>query len=57
MLAVQMDVTSREDWERVVQLAVSTWGSVDVLVNCAGGTYVNKVYMPFFLSLAYLPTT
>ena len=53
MLAVRMDVTSREDWERVVQLAVSTWGAVDVLVNCAGGTYVNKVLLPSSSSAFY----
>lgn len=42
MIPVQMDVTSRDDWEKVVQLAVRTWGAVDILVNCAGGTYKNK---------------
>ncbi|KAI9850592.1 MAG: hypothetical protein M1830_006981, partial [Pleopsidium flavum] len=39
---VRADVTSSEDWKMVVDTAVRWWGRVDVLVNCAGGSYANK---------------
>ncbi|MBS0338055.1 MAG: SDR family NAD(P)-dependent oxidoreductase, partial [Proteobacteria bacterium] len=34
--AIAMDVTSEADWARAVAETVSTLGSLDVLVNCAG---------------------
>ena len=33
---VHADVTSEADWERTVDYATETWGSVDILVNNAG---------------------
>ena len=33
---VRLDVTSEEDWENAVQVAVSNYGKLDVLVNNAG---------------------
>ena len=35
-LAVLADVSSSEDVTRLVETAVSTFGKVDILVNCAG---------------------
>ncbi len=40
---VRADVTSAEDWTVVVETCVSRFGRVDVLVNNAGTSYVNKV--------------
>lgn len=39
----KMDVTKAEDWKGVVELAVSKFGKVDILINNAGTTYRNKV--------------
>ncbi|XXH01050.1 hypothetical protein Hte_007401 [Hypoxylon texense] len=36
------DVTKREDWERLLQTAVDAFGQLDIVVNNAGATYVNK---------------
>lgn len=36
------DVTSRQDWEALLQLAVSQFGGLDTVVNNAGATYANK---------------
>lgn len=36
------DVTKREDWERLLQTAVEAFGQLDIVVNNAGATYVNK---------------
>ena len=33
---VELDVTQEADWERAVELAVSTFGRLDILVNNAG---------------------
>lgn len=38
-----MDVTRAADWKTVTELAFSTFGRLDVLVNNAGTTYRNKV--------------
>ncbi|KAL4786953.1 hypothetical protein BJX76DRAFT_319639 [Aspergillus varians] len=38
----KVDVTSAEDWKAVVQTAVNRLGRLDVLVNNAGTSYVNK---------------
>jgi NAD(P)-dependent dehydrogenase (short-subunit alcohol dehydrogenase family) len=34
------DVTSEDDWRRVVDVAVATFGRLDILVNCAGAIKV-----------------
>lgn len=34
--AIAMDVTREDDWSRTVAETVSTFGALDVLVNCAG---------------------
>ncbi|KEQ87136.1 NAD(P)-binding protein [Aureobasidium pullulans] len=39
---VAMNVTSEEDWKRVVNMAVSEFGRLDIVVNNAGVTYRNK---------------
>lgn len=39
---VHMDVTSRKDWDRALQVAIDTFGGIDVLVNNAGWTYRRK---------------
>lgn len=36
------DVTRREDWERLLELATDRYGGLDVVVNNAGTTYSNK---------------
>ncbi|KAI0098468.1 3-oxoacyl-reductase [Daldinia grandis] len=36
------DVTKREDWERLLQTALDTFGQLDIVVNNAGATYANK---------------
>ncbi|KAI2627591.1 3-oxoacyl-reductase [Hypoxylon sp. NC1633] len=36
------DVTKREDWARLLQMAVDTFGQLDIVVNNAGATYPNK---------------
>ncbi|KAK5048525.1 hypothetical protein LTR84_005615 [Exophiala bonariae] len=36
------NVTLREDWERVLQQALDKHGRLDIIVNNAGATYVNK---------------
>ena len=45
MVFERADVTSAADWEGVVRTCLSRFGAgrVDVLVNCAGGSYRNKV--------------
>src|SRR5690625_6494407 len=35
-IAVKHDVTSEEDWEKVVETAVSEFGSIHIIVNNAG---------------------
>jgi 3alpha(or 20beta)-hydroxysteroid dehydrogenase len=34
--SLRADVGAPEDWERAVQLALTTWGRIDILVNNAG---------------------
>ena len=36
-LAVSMDVTKPEDWDKIVQIIKETYGRLDILVNNAGG--------------------
>ncbi|KAI1826350.1 3-oxoacyl-reductase [Xylaria intraflava] len=36
------NVTSREDWERLLKEAVGAFGKLDIVVNNAGAAYVNK---------------
>ena len=36
------NVTLREDWERVLQQVLDKHGQLDIVVNNAGATYVNK---------------
>lgn len=38
-----MDVTKKDDWKGVIDLAFEKFGRLDVLVNNAGTTYRNKV--------------
>ncbi|KAI9705697.1 MAG: hypothetical protein M1820_005107 [Bogoriella megaspora] len=40
--AEKMDVTSGEDWERVIDGIISNWGRLDIVVNNAGTSYKNK---------------
>ncbi|KAI9896094.1 hypothetical protein N3K66_008994 [Trichothecium roseum] len=42
MAFCRADVTRAEDWRGAVGRAVELWGRVDVLVNNAGTSYVNK---------------
>lgn len=37
-IGLRMDVTNRDEVASAVEQVVKTWGKVDVLVNCAGGT-------------------
>ncbi|KIW14473.1 hypothetical protein PV08_07257 [Exophiala spinifera] len=39
---VHMDVTRRSDWDKALEVAKSTFGGLDVLVNNAGWTYRRK---------------
>ncbi|KAI0126757.1 3-oxoacyl-reductase [Xylariales sp. AK1849] len=36
------DVTKREDWERLLKEALESFGHLDIVVNNAGATYMNK---------------
>ena len=40
VVAAKHDVTSEDDWHRVVTNAVATFGGLDILVNCAGAIRV-----------------
>lgn len=40
---VRADVTSRDDWEKVLKQALDSYGQIDIVVNNAGTTYANKV--------------
>ena len=40
---VRVDVTKKEDWEKLVKFADEKFGRLDVVVNNAGTTYRNKV--------------
>lgn len=44
------DVTSAEDWEKLMDAAQSRYGRIDCLVNNAGTTYRNKVRITAHLS-------
>jgi NADP-dependent 3-hydroxy acid dehydrogenase YdfG len=37
------DVTKRDAWEALLKKAVDTHGKLDIVVDNAGGTYMNKV--------------
>ena len=39
---LKADVTSREDWKALLEKAINDFGGLDVIVNNAGATYVNK---------------
>ena len=41
-MSVQVDVASREDFERLVTHTRQAWGGLDILVNNAGTTHRNK---------------
>lgn len=36
------NVTKREDWQALLQTALDRYGALDIIVNNAGATYVNK---------------
>lgn len=36
------DVSSRSDWERLLSMTLSEFGQLDIVVNNAGVTYLNK---------------
>lgn len=38
----KLDVTSRSEWDAVVEEAISKYGKIDILVNNAGTSYKNK---------------
>lgn len=40
---VKCDVTSRQDWEKVVKYADEKFGRIDAVINNAGWSYINKV--------------
>jgi len=39
---ITANVTSSSDWEKMVELAVSKFGGLDILINNAGTSYRNK---------------
>ncbi|KAF9888595.1 hypothetical protein FE257_008527 [Aspergillus nanangensis] len=39
---LKADVTKREDWERILQLAINAYGGLTTIVNNAGTSYPNK---------------
>ena len=39
----RLDVTRRENWQEVTDVAQSRFGGLDILVNCAGICYSNTV--------------
>ncbi|MEY4653156.1 MAG: 4-formylbenzenesulfonate dehydrogenase [Pseudomonadota bacterium] len=41
-MSIQVDVASREDFERLVAHTLEAWGGLDILVNNAGTTHRNK---------------
>jgi NAD(P)-dependent dehydrogenase (short-subunit alcohol dehydrogenase family) len=36
------DVTKRDDWEALLKKVLDTHGRLDIVINNAGGTYMNK---------------
>jgi NAD(P)-dependent dehydrogenase (short-subunit alcohol dehydrogenase family) len=36
------NVTKRDDWEALLQKVLDTHGRLDIVINNAGGTYMNK---------------
>lgn len=42
MATISANVTSAEDWQKMVDLAVSKFGGLDTVVNNAGTSYKNK---------------
>ena len=40
---VKTDVTSRKDWESLLQATLEKHGGIDIVVNNAGACYKNKV--------------
>lgn len=42
-LAVRVDISSKSDVEEMVRLAVKKYGRIDILVNCAGSGYRDKL--------------
>ena len=53
-LFVRQDVTLEEDWQRVIQTAVDTYGRLDFLVNNAGEAIVKPVEQLTFDDLLFL---
>lgn len=44
---VKADVTSKKDWETLLQTAIDKYGGIDIVVNNAGASYQNKVSKSF----------
>lgn len=42
-LFIKHDVTKEDDWKRVVEKTLATWGKIDVLVNNAGITVAKTI--------------
>lgn len=49
------DVTKREDWEKVLQQAIDSFGRLDIVINNAGTTYANKVCIALSLFILMNP--
>lgn len=47
MFFFKLDVTSEESWKAVMDFGIKKFGKIDVLVNNAGASYVNKVCLAF----------
>jgi NAD(P)-dependent dehydrogenase (short-subunit alcohol dehydrogenase family) len=41
--AIQANVTSREDWKKVLEKSIELYGGPDIVVNNAGTCYSNQV--------------
>jgi NAD(P)-dependent dehydrogenase (short-subunit alcohol dehydrogenase family) len=41
--AIKADVTSREDWKKVLEKSIELYGGPDIVVNNAGTCYSNQV--------------
>ena len=44
------DVTKRDAWEALLKKTLDTHGKLDIVINNAGGTYMNKAGLPTHLS-------
>jgi NADP-dependent 3-hydroxy acid dehydrogenase YdfG len=45
MEAVKMNVASKSEWESILKHVIDKWGHLDIIVNNAGVSHKNKVFI------------